>query len=132
MNDRNLEISLLLVRLSLFLVMLIWTVDKFINPGHALAVYEKFYFIGGLNATVIYLIGAVELLILLAFVAGAVKTWTYGFVLFAHGVSTFSSWRQYLDPYAEANILFFAAIPMLAACLTLFLLRDRDRLFAVS
>jgi putative oxidoreductase len=41
-----------------------------------------------------------------------------------HGISTLSSYRQYLDPFD--NLLFFAAWPMLAACVALFLLRDLD------
>jgi len=130
-EDRKIEIGLLLLRLSVFLVMLVWTLDKFLNPEHAAGVYERFYMIGGLGTGVFYLIGAVQLAIVLGFVAGFAKTATYGLVLVMHGVSTLSSWQQYLSPYDGANILFFAAWPMLAACLTLFLLRERDRLLAL-
>lgn len=42
-------------------------------------------------------------------------------VLLLHGISTLSSYRQYLDPFN--NLLFFAAWPMLAACFALYLLR---------
>lgn len=132
MQDRPLEISLLLLRVTVFVVMLVWTLDKFINPGHAGAVYEKFYFVGGLGPSAFYVIGAVELALLVGFLAGVLKTWTYGFVVLAHGVSTVSAWQKYLDPYTDVNLLFFAAIPMLAACITLFLLRDRDRLLSVA
>lgn len=130
-NDRPLEVVLFLLRLSVFLVMFIWTVDKFVNPGHAAAVYEKFYFIGGLSTSVVYLIGAAELLFLAGFLLGLARTITYGGVLAFHGVSTLSAWAQYLDPFAGSNLLFFAAWPMLAACVALFVLRDRDR-FAVT
>jgi putative oxidoreductase len=41
-----------------------------------------------------------------------------------HAISTVASYRQYLDPFA--NLLFFAAWPMLAACYTLYILRDFD------
>lgn len=132
MQDRPLEISLLLLRVSVFVVMLMWTLDKFINPQHAGAVYEGFYYLGGLGPSVFYVIGAVELAVLVAFLAGVLKTWTYGFVVLAHGVSTFSAWQKYLDPYTGPNLLFFAALPMLAACITLFLLRERDRLLSVG
>jgi putative oxidoreductase len=132
LTDRNLALSLLLLRLAVFLVMFMWTLDKFVNPAHAAGVFENFYFIGGLGAGVMYAIGAVELLILAGFVAGLAKPWTYGAVLLFHGVSTLSSFRQYLAPFEGPHLLFFAAWPMLAACVALFLLRDRDRLWTVG
>jgi len=116
--------ALLLLRLSVFLVMLMWTLDKFINPDHSAAVYANFYQIDGLGAKIFLLIGALELLLLLAFVTGFKKTFSYGLVLAIHAVSTLSTWQQYLDPFN--NLLFFAAIPMLAACWTLFSLRELD------
>jgi len=45
-----------------------------------------------------------------------------------HTVSTLSSYAQYLDPFN--NLLFFAAWPMLAACVALFLLRGHDTLLS--
>ncbi len=116
--------SLLLLRLGVFIVFLMWTLDKLVQPDHAAAIYENFYFIGGLSTGIFYLIGGVQMLIILAFVAGVFKKWTYGAILVFHAISTFSSWAQYLDAFN--NLLFFAAWPMLAACVALFLLRDFD------
>ncbi len=130
MNDSKLQYGLLFMRLTIFLVLLVWTLDKFINPEHATAVYEKFYFLG-VGHGAIYALGAIEILILLAFVAGAFKTWTYGLVMVFHGVSAISSWQRYLDPYTDFNLLFFAALPMLAACVTLFMLREQDKLMSL-
>lgn len=132
MNDgtNRLPLALLLLRLSVFLVMLMWTLDKFVNPGHAAQVYETFYLIGGLGTAAMWIAGAVELVIIVGFVLGIARTYTYGAVLVLHAISTFSSYRQYLDPFE--NLLFLAAWPMLAACLALFLLRDRDVLATVS
>lgn len=128
-NQDRLELSLFLLRLGVFIVMFAWTLDKFINPAHGAAVYENFYFIGGLGSTVITLIGVVELVIILAFLAGLWKTFTYGFVMIVHAVSTFASWKQYT---IDINLLFFAAWPMLAACVALFLLRDLDVKFTAG
>ncbi|MGB5304702.1 MAG: hypothetical protein WBO57_00505 [Gammaproteobacteria bacterium] len=124
--ESRLAVSLFFLRISIFLVMLVWTLDKFINPQHAAAVYEKFYLIGGLGSQIMTVIGVIELIILVAFVAGYMKFYTYGSVLLLHAVSTFSSYKQYLAPYDGPNILFFAAWPMLAGCLALFLLRAYD------
>ena len=67
------------------------------------------------------------MVLLLCFALGALRTWSYGLVMLLHVGSTFSSWQQYLNPYEGANRLFFAAWPMLAACIALFPLRDHDR-----
>lgn len=56
-TDRRLSVSLLLLRASVFVVMLVWTLDKFINPNHATAVFKKFYFIDISAIQVMYLFG---------------------------------------------------------------------------
>ncbi|MGB5439319.1 MAG: hypothetical protein WBN90_06670 [Gammaproteobacteria bacterium] len=131
-QDKRLEVSLLLLRMSVFLVMFMWTIDKFINPGHAAKVYESFYYIAGLESAVMYVIGALEIIILLLFLAGYKKKYTYAAVLLFHAVSTLSSFKQYLAPFDGPNLLFFAAWPMLAACFALFLLRDGDTLLSMN
>ena len=131
-QDNKLQLSLLLLRLAVFLVMFMWTVDKFINPGHAAKVYESFYYIAGLEVVVMYAIGGMEIILLFLFLAGYKKTYTYGAVLVLHGISTLSSYKQYLAPFDGPNLLFFAAWPMLAACVALFLLRDQDRMWTVG
>jgi len=123
---QRLAISLLALRLGVFLVMLMWTLDKFVNPGHSAAVFENFYGLAGFGGLLLAILGAAELLLILAFVAGLWKRWTYGAVLVLHGISTLSSYAQYLSPWD--NLLFFAAWPMLAACFALYLLRDQDAL----
>lgn len=127
-TNKNLRTSLLLLRLSIALVMLVWTFDKFMRPGHATGVFDNFYGIGGIDVTAMYVLAAAELLLIVLFLLGLFKTWTYGLVLLLHAGSTLSSFHQYLHPYTGANILFFAAWPMLAACIALFLLRRNDQL----
>ena len=124
-KDR-IPLALFTLRISVFLVMLMWTLDKLVDPTHAARVYEKFYQISGFENFYFYLIGIAELILLLAFLVGYKKTFSYGLVLIFHAVSTFSSYQQYLDPYQYPNLLFFAAWPMLAACFTLYYLRDYD------
>lgn len=125
-NEDSLKVSLLLLRVSVFFVMLMWTIDKFVNPEHAAAVYEKFYFISGLNKQIFMVIGIIEIVILLLFLAGRFKNITYLAVLIFHGVSTLSSFKMYLAPFEGYGLLFFAAWPMLAACAALYLLRNDD------
>ena len=108
-----------------------WAIDKFVRPDHAAAVYENFYAIGGLGSAIFYIVGAVQLAIIVLFVLGLWKRWTYGLVLFMHAVSTFSAFRQYFNPFQDPNLLFFAAWPMLAACFVLFYLKDWDTTFSL-
>ena len=68
-DTNNLRVSLLLLRLGVFLVMFMWTIDKFVNPGHAARVYANFYHIAGLESVVMYAIGAVEMVLLLLFLS---------------------------------------------------------------
>ena len=130
-QQSKISLCLLLLRLSVFTVMFMWTLDKFIRPNHATAVYESFYFLG-VGTTIIYLLGAIELIILIGFVIGYRKTLTYGAVLLFHAVSTLSAFGLYLTPFESNNLLFYAAWPMLAACFTLFYLRDLDNKWTVK
>lgn len=80
-REKRLRWSLLVLRLGVFLVMLMWTVDKFLRPDHAGKVFANFYLLPEWSRTMYQGIGLVELLILLAFLAGCKKRLTYGLVL---------------------------------------------------
>jgi len=129
---KRLGISLLCLRIGVVIVLLVWTLDKFINPGHGIRVFERFYAVPGLDTATMYAIGGAQLAVVMAFAAGFLRRWSYGLVLIIHAVATLSSWAQYLAPYDGANILFFAAWPMLAACLALYLLRNYDEIASID
>ncbi|MGE0408536.1 MAG: hypothetical protein AB7P23_04640 [Amphiplicatus sp.] len=124
----KLSVSLFLLRVTVALVMTVWAVDKIVNPGHAGAVFSNFYGIE-VSASGLAVIGGLQLAVIAAFVVGLFRTITYGAVLLMHAGSTLSSWRQYLEPFDQ--LLFFAAWPMLAGCVALFLLRKDDVLFSL-
>jgi hypothetical protein len=131
MESRRIAAALLVLRLTIFFVMLIWTIDKFVRPAHAISIYEHFYFLPGLGPAIVYSIAVAELILLLGFVVGFAPRLTYGLVFLLHAVSTFSSFRQYLHPYEGPNILLFAAWPMLGACFARYYLRDLDTLLSI-
>lgn len=131
MNDK-LRVSLFSLRVGVFIVMFFWTLDKFVRPDHAAAVYANFYFLSGFGPVVIKVLGALELALIFGFLLGIRKRFTYGAVLILHAISTISSYKQYFQPFDKLNLLFFAALPMLSACLALYLLRDQDQLFTVG
>jgi putative oxidoreductase len=130
-NRNRVGVALLVLRVTVFVVMLVWTIDKFVRPEHAISVYEHFYFLPALGLGIVYSIGVAELVLLLGFLVGFAPRLTYGLVFLLHAASTFSSFRQYLHPFEGPNILFFAAWPMLGACFALYYLRDLDTLWSV-
>jgi hypothetical protein len=126
----RLPLALLTLRLGVFVVMFVWTLDKLFAPAHAAGVFAHFYAMSGLGSTVMYAIGGLELVIVVGFVLGIARRFTYGAVLAFHAVSTLASFPMYLNP-AQGR-LFYAAWPMLAACFTLYLLRDSDTLWTLG
>jgi len=128
--QKRLQWLLLSLRVTIFIVMFVWTFDKFVNPAHGMAIFEKFYGIGGVPEVAVYIMGALQLTLVLSFLAGIAKKYTYGLIFILHGGSTLSSFPQYLDAFN--HLLFFAAWPMWGACFALFLLRDADTKFALG
>jgi hypothetical protein len=132
-RDTKLEASLLLMRLAIAAFLLVWAVDKVIAPEHAQAVFSHFYF-SELSQPALKAIGIVQMVVIAAFAVGFARFWTYGAVLVMHTASTASSYAQLLNPWGgdRPQLLFWAAVPVLAAMIALFVLRDRDRLLSVD
>ncbi|MGR5136570.1 hypothetical protein [Vibrio jasicida] len=121
--QRQLGLGLLALRLSIALVFIMWALDKVLVPEHAMEVFSGFYGLD-ISSGFSVALGIAQLVFIGIFVAGLWKNLTYLAILVLHAGSTFSSFAKYLDPFN--NLLFFAAWPMLAACLALYLLRDHD------
>lgn len=131
MKPNQLKRALFSLRAGVFVVMFMWTLDKFVNPGHAARVFSKFYLIEGIDVMSSYVIGGLQMLLVVGFFFGIKKRLTYGAIFLMHAVSTFSSYAMYMDPWEPRNLLFFAAWPMLAAIYTLYSLRDSDTMFTI-
>jgi len=127
--QNRLQWSLFSLRLGVFIVMFMWTMDKFVNPAHSAKVFEIFYGVSS-STVAVYILGAVQLILVLAFLGGVKKRLTYGLIFILHGASTLSAYNQYMDGFN--NLLFFAAWPMWAACFALYLLRDEDVKFTIK
>ena len=95
----RISLVLLLTRISIFIAMIIWVIDKFARPDHAASVFQAFYGISGIGSAVSYLLGAAQLIIMLGFLAGSQKKITYGIVLLMHLASTLVSFPKYLAPF---------------------------------
>jgi len=132
-KDVKLEASLLLMRLAIAAFLLVWAIDKVISPEHAQAVFSHFYS-SELSQPTLKAVGIVQIVLVAAFAAGFARFWTYGAVLLMHAASTASTYAQLFNPWGgeKPQLLFWAAVPVLAAMIALFLLRDRDRLLSVD
>jgi hypothetical protein len=132
-RDFTLEASLLIIRISVAAFLLVWAIDKLIDPGHGVRIFSHFYRIRDVPPEIMKVTGAVQIAIVLAFAAGLARTLTYGAVLVMHAISTASTVPHLITPWAEdSQLLFWAAVPVLAAMLGLFLLRKRDHLLSVD
>jgi uncharacterized membrane protein YphA (DoxX/SURF4 family) len=128
----KLEWSLFGLRLGVFIVLIMWTLDKFVNPDHAAIVLKVFYSIPELSAGISYLLGGLQLVLVLSFLVGFQKRWVTLIILIMHLSSTFVSFGRYMDPWGPSNLLFFAAWPMLAAIVALYLFREFDNKFSLA
>lgn len=127
--QQRLPLALLFLRLGVFIVMLMWTLDKFVKPDHAIGIFKRFYLMPDVSQTVLLFIASLQLTVVIAFVAGFKKRISYAAIFLMHAVSTIAAYNKYLD---FSSLLFFAAWPMLAACFALYYLRDADTLFVVD
>lgn len=130
MVPAKLRFCLFLIRISVFIVMCVWTLDKFVNPDHAVMVFQKIYMIEGFSKGLAYLFGALQMIVIIAFLFGYVKTLSYGIVFLMQLAATVAPWKMYMKPWEGENILFYAALPMLAAIFTLFLMRREDTILS--
>lgn len=130
-DEKKLKVSLLALRIGVFIVFMAWTLDKMINFEHNSGMIKHYYNVE-VSESFLLVLGLVELILLLAFLIGKYKTFTYGVVLFAHSVTTLVSAKRLFPPYEIHQLLYFGAVPMLAACLALFLLRESDTMMNIG
>jgi hypothetical protein len=130
MSNSELPVALFILRLGLGVFLLLFGIDKLIVPENTVDVFAHFYGLV-ISHGMAYGAGVLEILLSLVYLAGWWKTLTYGLALLLHAVSTLATYQELLAPFG-ANHLFLAALPVLAAFLSLFLLRRHDRLWSVS
>ncbi|ASJ71226.1 DoxX protein [Granulosicoccus antarcticus] len=124
--------SLAVLRIGLFLFMMVWAMEKFVRPESFQAIFGKFY---GFDAgmVIIYLIGAIQVGILLLFVTGKFKTVSYGLVMIMNVLTLLVSYRQVLNPYeGSVNHLFVASIVIAAASIAMFMARADDHFLTLK
>ena len=130
-DERKLQWGLFSLRVGIAVVFLAWTIDKIVNYSHNSGMIKHYYFVE-VSQPILLAIGIAELVLILLFIAGKFKNVTYALILVFHLVTTIASAKRLLPPYVIHQLLYFGSIPMLAACICLYLNRESDTLFTLG
>ncbi|MEM9922872.1 MAG: DoxX protein [Cyanobacteria bacterium P01_D01_bin.50] len=130
-DSRKIQVSLAIIRISTAIFFLVWSLRKLIQPESTQKIFSNFYFME-VPLAFSYVAGVIQTLIILTFLVGLFKTWTYGALLGMHIVSVLSTYQRLLNPYETPNTLFWAAVPALGGLIALFLLRDKDEFLTLK
>ena len=130
-DEKKLQWGLFSLRIGIAVVFLTWTIDKIVNYSHNSGMIKHYYFVE-VSQPILLAIGIAELALVLLFLMGKFKNWTYGLILLFHLVTTLASAKRLFPPYEIHQLLYFGSIPMLAACICLYLNRDSDTLFTLG
>jgi len=124
--------SLLFLRISLGVLMLLWGVDKLINVEHSQAVAENFYFGIGSGAAVLAVFGVLEILLGVLVIVGLMRQYAYPALILVSGLTAVGVWKSILDPWGwfieGTNVLFYPSLIILAASVVLWVFVGDDKL----
>ena len=128
-QERTIALALLIMRIALGMFLLLWGLEKIIIPDRTVGIFTKFYGIP-ISATITPLLGALQIALALAFLIGFRRRISYGLAAALHAYSVIASWRPLIDPWGliggEVKHLFLAGVPVLAAFVALYMLREMD------
>ena len=115
--------SLLLLRVSLGILMVVWGLDKLLNTQHGVDVAARFY--GGVSASAAIMkgFGVLQLALGGMIVLGLFRRYTYPALLLVTSTTLLGVWRSIVDPLGlfleGGQILFYPSIIIFAATLVL-------------
>ncbi len=129
-DQRKIALALAILRISLGVFLLVWSVEKFFLPQATIGIWKGFYLIS-IGESMPYIIGTVETILSIAIIVGFMRTWSYGLGLAINLVSVLSTWKRLIDPWGLIfetgnNHLFLAGVPLVAGFIVLFMLRNAD------
>jgi len=112
-----------MLRVSIGYLLVIWGVDKLVNPAHGLAVSDHFY-LGALTFPgLMPVFGVAELILGGLVIVGVRRRYTYPVVVIIAAITAAGVWRSIADPWGwylqGANALFYPSLIILAASLVL-------------
>ncbi len=126
------HVSLLALRVSIALLVLIWGLDKIVDTEHAIGVSDAFYFgilsVGALMPA----LGVAQVAVALLALVGLFRRFVDPLIFLINLGSLLSVWRSIIDPWGwfleGTNALFFPSLIVAAGCLVLIAFQDQERL----
>ncbi len=131
-DQRRLEISLLILRLSTGAFLVVWTSLKFFRPEWMVNIFQNAYGQAWVTQDLAFLIGTIQGLLVLAFLIGFARRITYGLVTLMHATGVIASIPGLINFTQYPNNLMWTAVGTLGALVALYIMRDRDNLLSVS
>ncbi|MBW3627956.1 MAG: DoxX family membrane protein [Gemmatimonadetes bacterium] len=124
--------SLLLLRISLGVFLVVWGLDKLVDVKHGIGVSDWLYFGLFSNQLLMQAFGVAEIAVGLLIVLGIARRFTYPILLAITGVTLLGVWKSVIDPWGwwmeGSNALFFPSIIIFAGALVLWAFQDEDPL----
>lgn len=127
MPQTKLSISLLIMRLSIAAFFGAWTSLKFLRPEWFENVFQNTYGLAFASSSMAWIVGVVQVFLVLAFAVGAWRTVSYAALGLMQAAGVMGSIPSLMNYTQYPNNLMWAAVPALGSVIALFLLRDYDR-----
>ena len=124
--------SLLLLRVSLGLFLVIWGLDKLVDVKHGIGVSDWLYFGLFSSRWLLHAYGVAEITAGLLIILGLARRFTYPILIAITGMTLLGVWKSIIDPWGwwleGTEALFYPSIIIFAASLVLWSFKDEDRL----
>ena len=146
-QQKRLEVSLFIIRITAAIFLGLWATLKFHRPSWTQNIFKGSYGLESLGLETLppeasYLLGGIQILIVLAFALGLWKTWTYGLMMLMSAAGVLGSLGSYVGINEAGEIianytkyprnLMLTAIPTLGALTALFIMRHSDNFLSLS
>ena len=125
--EKKLSIALLIIRLSIAAFFGIWASLKFYRPEWFENVFKNFYGLEFITRDMSTYVGILQMLLVLVFVLGLWRTFSYGALMLMQGAGVIGSLPNLMNWTQYPNNLMWAAVPALGAAIALFILRHNDQ-----
>ncbi len=124
--------TLLFVRVSVALLVLLWGIDKIVNVEHAIGVSNRFY-LGILSAPgLVPILGVVQCAVAILALIGLYRSIVDPIITLINLGSLLGVRASIIDPWGwfieGTNVLFFPSLTVFAACLLLIAFRSDETL----
>lgn len=129
-THHNVSLGLFFLRLGLGIYLILLAGQKLFAPLLMIVPMEDFYGLH-ISASLVMIIGAIELSLALFFILGIHRTLVYGVAFFLQLATFFLSLSDIGKPFLPNNF-FVVSLPLLMAFLALFIARKQDIRWALG